>query len=490
MWKSSYLFLKTYIITYKFPPKPVENSHFYAIIINTKEVTMYDVWKSALAEIEQQISVANFSTWFQDTTLLSTEDGHIKIGVKNSFYVKQLRNRYLDIITTALKNNNIVVKDVEFEVQTKVKSKVRPREVTKSSTLKEGIKSIRNSLNKSTLDNGLNQKYTLDNFVIGSNNDLAVGAARSIIDAPGTRCNPFFLYGGPGLGKTHLVQAIGNELLKKNPNFKILYTPISHFYSDFVDSIKNGKGKEFNRKFQKLDCLIIDDFQFIVGKEKSQEEFFNIFNDLYQLNKQIIVTSDRLPSQIKSVDERLASRLTMGGAFDIQLPKFEDKCAILRAKAELMGAEIEPEAIEYIAENVNTNIRDLEGEFSTILLMSEVRGLTPLELIENGSISVSHSTKLRPTTPKQIVEKVAKYYNLSVKELTGKSRVAHIKTARQVAMFILSKELSLSTNKIAAEVGVKDHTTVMHGIKKIEKDLKLNFTLRDQIEEIKGKIYG
>lgn len=451
---------------------------------------MYDVWKNALAEIEQQISAANFSTWFQDTSLISADDGDIKIGVKNSFFVKQLRNRYLDIIAQALKNNNVDVNTIDFEVQTKVKSKVRPREVIKSdNSIKEHVKTIRKT-SAPVNNNGLNPKYTLDNFVIGSNNDLAVSAAKSIIASPGTRYNPFFLYGGPGLGKTHLVQAIGNELLQKDPNLKIFYTPISHFYSDFIDAIQNGKGKEFNRKFQKLDCLIIDDFQFIVNKEKSQEEFFNIFNDLYQLNKQIIVTSDRLPSQIKSVDERLASRLTWAGAFDLQLPKFEDKCAILRAKAEIMGAEIEPEAIEYIAENVNTNIRDLEGEFSTILLMSEVRGLTPLELIENGSVSVRKNSKLRPTTPKQIVEKVAKYYNLPIKELTGKSRVAHIKTARQVAMFILSKELGLSTNKIASEVGVKDHTTVMHGIKKIEKDLKLNFTLRDQIEEIKGKIYG
>lgn len=452
---------------------------------------MYDVWKNALAEIEQQVSAANYSTWFQDTSLISTADGNIKIGVKNSFFVKQLRNRYLDIITEALKNNNITVNSVDFEVQTKVKSKIRPREVTTTNDpIKNRIKTIRTTTIKNNFNNGLNQKYTLDNFVIGSNNDLAVSAAKSIIAAPGTRYNPFFLYGGPGLGKTHLVQAIGNELLKKDPNLKIFYTPISHFYSDFIDAIQNGKGKEFNRKFQKLDVLIIDDFQFIVNKEKSQEEFFNIFNDLYQLNKQIIVTSDRLPSQIKSVDERLASRLTWAGAFDLQLPKFEDKCAILRAKAELMGAEIEPEAIEYIAENVNTNIRDLEGEFSTILLMSEVRGLTPLELIENGSVSVNKTSKLRPTSPKQIVEKVAKYYNLPVKEMCGKSRVAHIKTARQVAMFILSNELNLSTNKIAAEVGVKDHTTVMHGIKKIKQDLKLNFTLRDQIEEIREKIYG
>ena len=454
---------------------------------------MYDVWKNALAEIEQQVSAANFSTWFQDTSLITTNGGNIVIGVKNTFFIKQLRNRYTDLIKQSLENNNVTVNSIDFEVQSKNKTKVKSREVTKSdSPLKNRIHTIRKTNNKesSVIHTGLNNKYTLDNFVVGSNNDLAVSAARSIIDSPGDRYNPFFLYGGPGLGKTHLVQAIGNELAKKDPTLKIFYTPISHFYSDYVDAVKLGKGKEFNLKFRKLDVLIIDDFQFIVGKEKSQEEFFNIFNDLYQLNKQIIVTSDRLPSQIKSVDERLASRLTWAGAFDLQLPKFEDKCAILRAKAELMGTEIEPEAIEYIAENVNTNIRDLEGEFSTILLMSEVRGLTPLELIKNGTVSVNKSSKIRPVSPKQIVEKVAKYYDLSVKDMCGKSRVSNIKNARQITMFILSKELSLSTTKIAAEVGVKDHTTVMHGIKKIEKDLKLNFALRDQIEEIKERIYG
>lgn len=453
---------------------------------------MYDVWKNALAEIEQQISKANFSTWFQDTSLISTNNGVVIIGVKNSFYIKQLRSKYLSIITTSLQNNGIQVQSVDFEVKTPSKTKVKPREITSADTLiKEKIRTIKSTTKtQNTLSNGLNSKYTLDNFIVGSNNDLAVSAARSIIDSPGTRYNPFFLYGGPGLGKTHLVQAIGNELLKRNPDYKILYTPISHFYSDFIDAIQNGKGKEFNRKFQKLDCLIIDDFQLIVNKEKSQEEFFNIFNDLYQLNKQIIVTSDRLPRQIKTVDERLASRLTWAGAFDLQLPKFEDKCAILRAKAELEGVEIEEEAIEYIAENVNTSIRDLEGQFSTILLMSEVRGLTPLQLIQNGSVSVNQTSKFRPTTSKQIVDKVAKYYDLTTKEMCSKTRVSHIKTARQIAMFLLSKELNLSTNKIASEVGVKDHTTVMHGIRKIENDIKLNFILRDQIEEIKEKIYG
>ena len=454
-----------------------------------KEVTVYNVWENVLAEIEQKISAANFSTWFQDTSIVSIDDDTVIIGVKNSFYVKQLRSKFLDLITDSLNKNGVKFSTIEFEVQTKSKSKVRPREVTADNTLlKNRIKPIK----KSTLNthNGLNSKYTLDNFIIGSNNDLAASAAKSIVDAPGTRYNPFFLYGGPGLGKTHLVQAIGNELLRRNPDFKILYTPISDFYADFIDSVLKGKGNEFSQKFRALDCLIIDDFQFIVGKEKSQEEFFNIFNALYQLNKQIIITSDRLPNQIKSVDERLASRLAMAGAFDLQLPKFEDKCAILRSKADLMGAKIEDEAIEYIAENVNTNIRDLEGEFSTILLMSDVRGLTPLELINKGAVSVSHSSKLRPTSSKQVIDKVAKYYNLTPTEMCSKSRVSHIKTARQVAMYILSKEMSMSTTKIATEVGVKDHTTVMHGIKKIEQDLKLNFTLRDQIEEIKEKIYG
>jgi chromosomal replication initiator protein len=451
---------------------------------------MYNVWENVLAEIEQKISAGNFSTWFQDTSLINTEDGHIIIGVKNSFFIKQLRSKFLDIIKDALINNGVEVKDIDFEIQTKSKSKVRPREVTVSSTqLKDRLSSIKIPKNTKNFKSGLNSKYTLDNFVIGSNNDLAVAAAKSIINNPGTSYNPFFLYGGSGLGKTHLVQAIGNEILKNHPDYKILYTPISDFYADFVESVLKGKGKEFSNKFRSLDVLIIDDFQLIVNKEKSQEEFFNIFNNLHQSNKQIIVTSDRLPSEIKTVDERMANRLTWAGAFDLQLPKFEDKCAILRSKANLTGAEIEDEAIEYIAENVNTNIRDLESELSTILLMSDVRGLTPLELINNGSVNVVHQSKLKPTTSKRIVEKVAKAYNLTSSELKSKSRVANIKNARQVAMFMLSEELHLSTPKIALEVGVKDHSTVIHGIRKIRQDLKLNFTLRDQIAEIRSKIY-
>jgi len=454
---------------------------------------MYNVWDNVLAEVEQKVSAESFSTFFKDTSIISAENGEIVIGVRNSFYIKTMQVRFSKIITDALNNNNIEVKALKFEVKSKSAPKVRPREIiaTKPTQIKEKTTRLKDTIKSSkNTSTGLSDKYTMESFIVGSNNDVAAAAAKSIIDNPGTRCNPFFLYGGSGLGKTHLVQAIGNALIKKNPSFKVFYTPISDFYSEFVDAVRSGKGKEFSQKFQELDCLIVDDFQQIIGKEKSQEEFFNIFNHLHQLNKQIIVTSDRLPSQIESVDERLASRLTWAGAFDIQLPKFEDKCAILRSKAELMGAEIEDEAIEYIAENVNTNIRELEGEFSTILVMSEVRGLTPLELIKNGSVNVSRNSKLRPTSSKQILDKVAKFYNITTKEMCGKSRVANIKTARQIAMFLLAEEMSLSTTKIALEVGVKDHTTVMHGIKKIKNDLKLDFALREQIDAIKGKIYG
>lgn len=454
---------------------------------------MFDVWKNILAEIEQEIPQTHFTTWFTDTILISTENGEVVIGVPNVFKLKQLEKKYQENIERALRNNEIDFRTIKFVVQSaKIKLK-RPREINQEKELSrrtERIERIKiptgGGVNFNT---GLNNKYTLDNFVIGSNNDLAVSVAKSVIENPGEKYNPFFLYGGPGLGKTHLVQAIGNELLKENKELKILYTPINHFYTEFVEAVRKGGMENFRKKFQKLDVLIIDDFQFIVGKEKSQEEFFNIFNDMYQLNKQIIVTSDRLPSQIKSVDERLASRLTWAGAIDLQMPSFEDRCAILKSKAEFMGVEIETEAVEYLAENVKTNIRELEGEFNRILAMAELKGVSPLRLINDGYVNTASMSRGKSVTPKRIVERVARYYDLSVKEMCGKSRVSNIKTARQVTMYLLSEELQMSTPKIALEVGVKDHTTVMHGIKKIKADLKLNFNLRDQLAEIREKIY-
>jgi len=455
---------------------------------------MSDVWKNVLAEVEQTIPREQFSTWFTGTELLGVEDGVVTVGVPNVFKRTQLQAKYSGVIRTAFEHNGVMVTDLKYQVVSR--EKARSGRVMDGVTRPTPVATVASNNLRPTgatngsLQTGLNPRYTLENFVIGSNNDLAVSVAQNIINNPGVSYNPFFLYGGPGLGKTHLVQAIGNALLQNNPKMKILYTPISSFYSDFIKSLQNKKSDAFREKYKKLDVLIIDDFQMIMNKDASQVEFFDIFNELYGLNKQIIVTSDRLPDQIKSVDVRLSSRLSQSGAYDLQLPQFEDRCAILRSKAEFKGVEIEDEAIEYIAENIKTNIRALEGELEHILAVADFKNMTPLEVINEGYVNTANTQRTKTVSPKVVIEKVAKYYQMTPKEMCSKSRVAHIKNARQVAMYILSKDLSMSTPKIALEVGVKDHTTVMHGVKKIEADLKLNFNLRDQIASIKEKIYG
>ena len=258
---------------------------------------VYNIWDNVLASVKQKVSDTVFVTYFKDTSLSSIENNKITINVKNAFISKQLSSKYHSVLKDAINNTGTEFKELVFEISSNTKTKVRPREVINDAPekLNQTIKSTRFTSNTTS---SLKSEYTLDNFIVGSNNDLAVAAAKSIIDAPGKRFNPFFLYGSPGLGKTHLVQAIGNALQKKDPNLKILYMPTSDFLAEFVLAIRNGKGNDFHKKFQKLDCLILDDFQKIIGKQGSQDEFFDIFNSLYQLNKQIIVTSDRLPSQI------------------------------------------------------------------------------------------------------------------------------------------------------------------------------------------------
>ena len=469
-------------------------------IVSSEEVLVFDVWKNVLAELEQTVPHTAYVTFFTNTKLVSIDNQVVQVSAPNVFIVRQLQGKYNKDVISALKRNNISFKEVKYIVASnnKVQKKQSGREVLDNnfksieSVVKNLPKAMPNKLS-SAFRTGLNPSYTLDSFVVGSNNDLAVSIARNVVKHPGEKYNPFFLYGGPGLGKTHLVQAIGNEIVRQHPEMKVLYTPTNHFFSEFIEMIKKNKGDVFAQKYRKLDVLIIDDFQQMIRKDRSQEEFFNIFNDLYQENKQIIITSDRLPEQIATLDERLASRLTWGtGAIDLQLPTFEDKCAILRSMAEFKGFEIEDEAIVYLAENVKTNIRDLEGQLARLMAISELRNKTPLEIInENTSGGLIVGKPVSGTIrPKKVVEKVAKSFNLTVEEMTGKSRVAHIKTARQVAMYLLSEELGLSTTKIALEVGVKDHTTVMHGIKKIKETLRLDFGLREQISHIRESLYA
>ena len=456
---------------------------------------MFDVFQNVLAEVQKELSEMAFKTWFKNVTLveLDKEAGVATIGVPNVFLIKTLEDKYSGMLMEAFKHNNIELKRLDFVIKSGENTKVKAREVRGEERVKstrelvEHVTTSTRTVGKVTT--GLSPQYTLDNFVVGSSNELAAGVAKLIVQNPGDkRFNPFFLYGGPGLGKTHLVQAIGNAIIERDPSKKVLYVTTNQFYSEFINALMKKRGEEFVKKYRGLDVLIVDDIQMIMGKDRSQEEFFNIFNDLHMADKQIIITSDRLPEQIKTLDPRLSSRLRAGGAYDIQFPGFEDRCAILKAKAELMGQDIEDAAIEYLAENIKTNIRELDGAFQQLMLMVEIKGMSPLELINEGYITSTNTQRRRNVTARTIVEKVAKYYNLTVVEMTGRSRVSNIKTARQVAMYLMSKDLGMSTLKIAPEVGVKDHTTVMNGIKKIERDQKNDLRLRDQVEQIRESL--
>ena len=453
---------------------------------------MPNEWQTVLDEVKNNVTPMAFGIYFEKLKLVSKEDGVVTISAHNSFIKTTLEKKFSKQLQDALKAADIECKELRIiESSEPTKTKIRrPVEITSTQAQSTFTPTAINSSftnNFSTNNgNGLNAKYRLSNYIVGSNNDLAVNAAKAVIENPGNRYNPLFIYGGSGLGKTHLIQAIGNELQELRPELKILYVTIEEFYHDFVTAMRK-KLDGFSKKYRSVDVLIVDDFQFIENKNASQDEFFHTFNELYKDNKQVIVSSDRLPSQIATVDPRLASRLTMGISIDIQLPDFETRCAILKAKADLLGAEIDNKTVEYLAENFNTNIRDLEGKLNYVLLSAEARGVPTIDIISDltPTTTVNH----HHLSPKQLIDKVAKYYNINSKDIFGTSRVKDIKNARQVAMYLLSEELGLSTVKIGNEFH-KDHTTIMHGIKVVKDNLKKDFNLREQISELRGKLYA
>lgn len=464
---------------------------------------MPNEWQSVLDEIKNSVSEMAYNTYFAKFNFESVdENGLLTITVPSIFIKQQIESKYIDAVRDALNATNfgytdISIKIMKAENKTIVKrarevtaemlnsARVQPTTATRVSN--KVVSDDKGAKTFSTSGSGLNPQFRLDNYVVGGNNDLAVSAARAIIEHPGTRYNPYFLYGGPGCGKTHLVQAIGNEICEQHPELKVRYVTIEEFYHDYVESIRK-KIDGFEKKYRKVDVLIIDDFQGIVGKQKSQEEFFHTFNDLRNNNKQVIVTCDRLPSEIAEVDVRLSSRLMQGMPIDIQMPDFETRCAILHMKADINGYNVDDKTIEYLAENIRTNVRELEGKLNQVAAIAEMRGVSTSEVI-GGMDASSFAPQHRSVSARSVIEKVSKYYSLLPTDLLGKSRTKDIKNARQVAMFLMNDELGMSTVKIGAEFK-KDHTTVMHGIKMVKQNLKLDFNLREQISELRNKIYA
>lgn len=450
----------------------------------------HSLWQSVLGEIELSVPHATFATWFKNTELVESTNEQVTIAVPNVFAIRQFQVRYNDQIKQILAKNGVEPERIEYIVKTSGKRTSINRETTASSPAivnREMTKTI--SSPATTTGTNLNPRYTFSNFIVGSSNDLAYTACQAVAQYPGVKYNPLFLYGGVGLGKTHLAQAVGNEITKNQPEMRVLYISSETFVKEFLDSIRFKK-KGFSDKYRNVDVLIIDDMQFIANKEKTQEEFFHTFNALHQNNKQIIISSDKPPKSIPTLTERLRSRFEMGMTIDIQMPDFETRCAIIETKSSLSGVELERDTVEYLANNIKTNIRELEGALNQLLAYSEMRGITPDISTAEGLLGNVRRSRPQHITSKQIIDKTARYFSLTPAEVCSSKRDKHIVTPRQIAMYLLRSELHLSFPKIASELGRKDHTTAIHSVEKIEKSIKLDFTIREQVAEIREKLYA
>jgi len=336
---------------------------------------------------------------------------------------------------------------------------------------------------------GLNERYTFDNFVVGDSNELAFAACQAVVGQAGTKYNPLFLYGGVGIGKTHLLQAIGNTLASRDPKSRVLYISTEQFVQEFVDALRLRKTADFAGHYRTADVLIIDDVQFIAGKDKMQEEFFHTFNALHQANKQIVISSDKPPKDIPTLEDRLRSRFAGGMSIDMQIPDFETRCAIVQTKAQDHEVVLDQNVVQYLANNIQTNIRELEGALNQLLAFCEMRGLDPTLAVASSLLSAS-KTRPKHLSAKQIIERTAKHFQIPIEDITGPKRDKDIVVPRQIAMYILRNELGLSFPKIAKELGRKDHTTAIHSVDKIEKESKLDPSLRMAIADIKEHLYA
>lgn len=443
------------------------------------------LWNAALGELEVNLSKANFTTWLKNTCLIAREDNHLTIGVPNVFTKEWLEKKYNDLIEKSLKNILGEVPTITYQVGS-LKSFVK-----KSSEEETILESELNGASKDSKNfSSMNPYYVFENFVVGESNKLAFAACQAVAKNLGQKYNPLFIYGGVGLGKTHLSQAVGNEILKTSSKKNVVYVSSEKFTNDFISSITQKKTNEFKNKYRKVDVLIVDDMQFLAGKEGTQEEFFHTFNTLYQLEKQIIIASDRPPKAIPTLEERLRSRFEWGLLVDIQPPDLETRIAILQKKALLKGWNFPLEAVDYIARNIQQNIRELEGALNRVIAFCELGNSQPtLENTKNVLNSILNSPKKRNINARDIIEQTARFYDLKKEDILGIKRDKEIVIPRQIAMYLLREELGYSYPKIAKELNKKDHTTAMHACDKIEKELEINEPLLHEINLIKERVY-
>ncbi|SET01374.1 chromosomal replication initiator protein DnaA [Anaerobranca gottschalkii] len=439
-----------------------------------------NLWTEVLKKLEEKLSKPSFETWLQGTTPITLYNNNIIIGVPNDFTKEWLENRYSHLI------KDIILKITGEEYQINF---IVPKDDSIIQKPKKKFVPIDNKNNDDFITPQLNPKYTFETFVIGNSNRFAHAASLAVAEAPAKAYNPLFIYGGVGLGKTHLMNAIGHYVLEQNANSKVVYISTEKFTNEFINAIRDNKTVEFRNKYRTVDVLLIDDIQFLAGKEQTQEEFFHTFNTLHENNKQIIISSDRPPKEIPTLEDRLRSRFEWGLITDIQPPDLETREAILRKKADIENLDIPNSVIMFIANKVATNIRELEGALTRVIAYSSMTGQEiSVELAQQALKDILPDTKSEVVTIEKIQEIVANHFGLKVEDFKAKKRTRTVAHPRQIAMY-LSRELTdNSLPKIGELFGGRDHTTVLHAHEKVKKDIETNKNFKLEIDALIKKI--
>jgi chromosomal replication initiator protein len=468
-------------------------------------MTNNELWMAVLGQIELSISKANFVTWFKNTSILNNQNSAVTIGVPNGFAKEWLENKYNLNILRALKSFDESIQTIKCIITPE--KPINNLSITGHLKNVDAVKPPENSdfVRKKLMgkpffggvtgatptfhETNINSRYTFDNFIVSENNELAHAACWAVSQNLGMVYNPLFIYGGVGLGKTHLLQSIGNEVIKKSPEKKIKYISSERFTTELVDSIKNQKVDIFKEYYQQMDILIIDDIQFLAGREKTQNEFFHIFNSLYQINKQIVISSDRPPKAIPTLEERLRSRFEGGMITDISRPDLETRIAILRAKILERGVSMDAPAISFIAEHITKNIRELEGALNRVIAFSEFHQV-PL-ILENVEKILSQLIENNKKTLQvdDVFRVIGEFYTVSKEDLIKKGRKREVCHPRQVMMFLLRDELAMSFSTIGETLGGRDHTTSLHAYEKINKQKESVSRLKEELNTLKERLY-
>jgi len=447
------------------------------------------LWESVLAELRLSLSGANYQTWFRGKTqILSVRESLVEIGCQSTFVKDWLEQRYYQQIKLSLERlleKNIGLVFSVSPMVEKVPAKNKRRETSGETPLFDEGKS--KSLQERLTQANLNPAYTFDTFIVGNSNELAAAVAGAISKKLGTPYNPYFIYGGVGVGKTHLMQAIGNQVLATEPEKKVLYLSSERFTNELIESIQTRRTVGFRSRYRSLDLLLIDDVQFIAGRESTQEEFFHTFNALHAAGKQIVLTSDRPPQEIKRLEERLRSRFEGGMLADIQDPDIDLREAILLSKCRRQGEAIDREIVRYLAKNCFGSVRDLEGCLVRLITRAKMSGQGYSLNLAKQVIGYRLEGK-RPLLPKKVVGLVASYFDIKVADLKGDSRQSRFVLPRQVTMYLLRKELKLPLEKIADELNRKDHTTALHAVDKISKAVETGGNVASWLRDLRAQL--